>query len=247
MSLTAPKVLLFDIDGTLVRAGGAGRKALDEAARKLYGKEGVCGEFSLAGRTDLWNFATAYRLATGRKPTKRAVARLYREYLRLLPGYVRRAAREKTYILPPGIKTLLERLQREPGVLLGLGTGNIEAGARIKLGPSGFNGYFRFGGFGSDSFHRDRILRKAVSRAARPAGGRIQPRDVFVIGDTPFDVSAGRKAGYRTVAVGTGFASWAELVRSRPDHLARDFRGVEKWLGWFGITDSRIAKRRNSR
>jgi phosphoglycolate phosphatase-like HAD superfamily hydrolase len=243
----APKLLLFDIDGTLVRAGGAGRKALNEAARKLYGKQRVCGEFSLAGRTDLWNFATAYRLATGRKPAKRAVARLHREYLRLLPRYVRRAAQEKTYTLPPGIKILLQRLKREPGVLLGLGTGNIEAGARIKLGPSGFNGYFRFGGFGSDSFHRDLILKRAVRRAARYAAGRIQPRDVFVIGDTPCDVSAGRKAGYKTVAVGTGFASWAELVSSRPDHLARDFRGVDKWLKWFGITSSRRARRRSSR
>ena len=242
-----PKILLFDIDGTLVRAGGAGRKALDEAARKLYGKERVCSEFSLAGRTDLWNFATAYRRATGRKPTQRAVARLYREYLRLLPRYVRRAVREKTYILPPGIKILLGRLKREPGVLLGLGTGNLEQGARIKLGPSGFNGYFRFGGFGSDSFHRHLILQKAVLRAARHAGGRILPQDVFVIGDTPFDVSAGRKAGYQTVAVGTGFASWTELVRSRPDHLARDFRGVDKWLKWFGITSSRQLRRRSSR
>jgi phosphoglycolate phosphatase-like HAD superfamily hydrolase len=243
----APKILLFDIDGTLVRAGGAGRKALNEATRELYGKDHVCSEFSLAGRTDLWNFATAYRLATGRKPTKRAVVRLYSVYLRLLPRYVRRATREKTYILPAGIKTLLKRLKREPGVLLGLGTGNLEEGARIKLGPSGFNGYFRFGGFGADSFHRDRILKKAVLRAAKHAPGRIQPQDVFVIGDTPFDVSAGRKAGYRTVAVGTGFASWAELRRSRPDHLARDFRGVDKWLKWFGIANSRLAKRRNSR
>jgi phosphoglycolate phosphatase-like HAD superfamily hydrolase len=231
----SPKILLFDIDGTLVRAGGAGRKALNEATRKLYGKARVCSEFSLAGRTDLWNFATAYRLATGRKATKRAVARLHREYLHLLPRYVRQSAREKTYILPPGIKILLKSLQREPGVLLGLGTGNLEAGARIKLGPSGFNGYFRFGGFGSDSLYRDRILKKAVRRAARDAGGRIAPRDVFVIGDTSFDVSAGRKAGYKTVAVGTGYASWTELVRSRPDHLARDFRGVGKWRRWFGI------------
>ncbi|MCX5797889.1 MAG: haloacid dehalogenase-like hydrolase [Elusimicrobia bacterium] len=243
----APKILLFDIDGTLVRAGGAGRKALNEATSTLYGKERVCSEFSLAGRTDLWNFATAYRLATGRRPTKAAVARLYREYLRLLPRYVRRATREKTYILPPGIKTLLKRLRREPGVLLGLGTGNLEQGARIKLGPSGFNGYFRFGGFGSDSFHRDLILKKAVRRAACHAGGRVQRQDVFVIGDTPFDVAAGRKAGYKTVAVGTGFSSWAELKRSRPDHLARDFRGVDKWLKWFGMSSSRQARRRNSR
>jgi phosphoglycolate phosphatase-like HAD superfamily hydrolase len=234
-----PKLLLFDIDGTLVRAGGAGRKALNEATLKLYGKDRVCSEFSLAGRTDLWNFAQAFRLAKGRKPRPRDVEKLYREYLRLLPRYVRKAARERTYILPPGIKVLLKRLKKEPGVLLGLGTGNLEEGARIKLGPSGFNGYFRFGGFGADSYHRDVILKKAVRRAVRHAGRRIRPQDVFVIGDTPFDVAAGRKAGYRTVAVGTGFAEWKQLVAARPDHLARDFRGVAKWLKWFGLAGTR--------
>ncbi len=230
------KVLLFDIDGTLVLAGGAGRKALNHAARRLYGKDDVCGEFSLAGRTDLWNFAAAYRLATGRRRVSCAgVARLRREYLRLLPRYVRRARREGTYILPAGIRPLLRRLKRAPGVLLGLGTGNVKEGARIKLGPSGFNGYFRFGGFGCDGFHREAILRKAVRRAGRLAGGRVSPKDVFVIGDTPHDVNAGRRAGFQTIAVGTGFASWSELRKSKPDHLARDFRGVEKWLKWFRV------------
>jgi len=230
-----PKVLLFDLDGTLVRAGGSGRQALNHAARRLYGKNGVCSEFSLAGRTDLWNFGTVHRLATGRQATAREVERLRREYLRLLPSYVRRARREGAYVLPAGIKALLRRLSREPGILLGLGTGNMERGARIKLAPSGFNGYFRFGGFGSDGLHRESILRKAVRRAERLAGARVRPEDVFVIGDTPHDVAAGRKAGFRTVAVGTGFASWTALVRARPDHQARDFRGVVKWLKWFGI------------
>ena len=230
------KVLLFDIDGTLVLAGGAGRKALNHAVKRLYGKEDVCGQFSLAGRTDLWNFSAAYRLATGRRACARAVARLRREYLRLLPRYVRRAQSEGAYILPVGIRPLLRRLKKTPGVLLGLGTGNVREGARIKLGPSGLNEYFKFGGFGCDSFHRPAILKKAVRRAGRLAGGRVPPRDVFVIGDTPHDVSAGRKAGFQTIAVGTGFASWESLKRAKPDHLARDFRGVEKWLKWFGIS-----------
>ena len=241
------KVLLFDIDGTLVRAGGAGRKALNHAALRLYGKAEVCSEFSLAGRTDLWNFSQACALATGRRATSRQVERLHREYLRLLPRYVRRAIREKTYVLPAGVKILLQRLRREPGVMLGLGTGNMERGARIKLAPSGFNGYFRFGGFGSDSLHREVILRKALRRAEALAGTRVRPGEVFVIGDTPYDVSAGRKAGFQTVAVGTGFASWASLVRSRPDHLARDFRAVERWLKWFGIAGSRPLPRNPAR
>jgi phosphoglycolate phosphatase len=229
------KILLFDIDGTLVRAGGAGRKALNRAAYALYGKKNACDEVSLAGRTDLWNFQRVFERATGRKATKASVERLHQEYLKRLPRYVRAAIRRKTYVLPPGIKTLLKRLSREKGVLLGLGTGNMERGARIKLGPSGFNGYFLFGGFGSDSFHRPSLLKRAVARARGLTREPIAPGDVYVIGDTPLDVAAGRKAGFNTVGVGTGFSSWEALVKSRPDHLARDFRGVSKWLNWFGI------------
>lgn len=229
------KVLLFDIDGTLIRAGGAGRKALNRAAFVLYGKKDACSELSLAGRTDLWNFREAHINAAGKRPTAAQLERLHQEYLKHLPFYVRRAIRNGTYVYPAGIKTLLKRLAREKEVLLGLGTGNMERGARIKLEPSGFNAYFLFGGYGSDAFHRPALLKKAARRAQALAKRKIPSQDVYVIGDTPLDVAAGRKAGFKTVAVGTGFAEWKDLVRSKPDHLARDFRGIDKWLNWFGI------------
>lgn len=230
------KVLLFDIDGTLIRGGGAGRKALNRAAYELYGKKHACSELSLAGRTDLYNFGAAYRLATGRKPTRAAVERLHQAYLKHLPYYVKAALRRRDYHVPPGLKRLLKRLSRERGVLLGLGTGNMEKGARIKLEPSGFNAYFLFGGYGSDAFHRHALLRKAVSRAKKLAHSPFTHDDVFVIGDTPFDVAAGRKAGYRTVGVGTGYAAWKELEASKPDHLAKDFRDMKTWLNWFELS-----------
>ena len=225
------KVLLFDIDGTLIRGGGAGRKALNRAALKLYGKKNACSELSLAGRTDLYNFAETYRNATGKKPTPAAVEKLHQEYLRFLPY------RESTIngYHTPGLKVLLKHLSRDKRVLLGLGTGNMEKGARIKLAPSGFNAYFLFGGYGSDAFHRHLLLRKAVLRAKKLAHASFTSKDVYVIGDTPFDVSAGKKAGYKTIAVGTGYASWKELDESRPDHLAKDFRNIKTWLNWFEL------------
>lgn len=227
------RVVLFDIDGTLIRVGGAGRKGLNRAAFNLYGKRGVFRELSLAGRTDLWNFTEAVRRATGKEPSRREVERLHREYLRLLPGFVRRAWDSGKYRVIPGIKRLLRRLSREEGVLLGLGTGNMEKGARIKLEPSGLNGYFPFGGFGSDSFHRATLLKKALRRARTLAGGAaIAPEDVTVVGDTPLDVKAGRKAGFKTIGVGTGFAAWEDLAASEPDHLARDFKDVDRWARW---------------
>ncbi len=220
----------------MIRAGGAGRKALNRAGEVLYGVKDCCSELSLAGRTDLYNFGAAHRFATGKKPTGAAVARLRREYLKQLPGCVRSSLRAGSYRVPAGLRTLLKRLSRDKRVLLGLGTGNMETGARIKLGPSGFNSYFRFGGYGSDSFHRHALLRKAVARARKLAHGRFAPKDVYVIGDTPLDVVAGKKAGFKTVGVGTGFARWEDLTASRPDHLARDFRGLREWLSWFELS-----------
>lgn len=229
------KVLLFDIDGTLIRGGGAGRKALNRAAFELYGKKNACSELSLAGRTDLYNFGQTYQFATGKKPTVAAVEKLHQEYLRFLPYYVRSAIRTRTYHIPPGLKTLLKRLSRDKRVLLGLGTGNMEKGARIKLEPSGFNAYFLFGGYGSDAFHRHQLLKKGVERAKKIAHASFTAKDVYIIGDTPFDVSAGKKAGYKTVAVATGYAEWKELVASKPDHLAKNFKDIKTWLSWFEL------------
>jgi phosphoglycolate phosphatase len=229
------KVLLFDIDGTLIRGGGAGRKALNRAALELYGVKHACSELSLAGRTDLYNFAQTYRFATGKKPTAAAVERLHQEYLHFLPYYVKSAIRSRTYHIPPGLKVLLKHLSRDKRVLLGLGTGNMEKGARIKLEPSGFNAYFLFGGYGSDAFHRHVLLKKAVVRAKKLAHASFTAKDVYVIGDTPFDVLAGRKAGYKTVGVGTGYSDWKALKASKPDHLAKDFKHIKTWLTWFEL------------
>jgi phosphoglycolate phosphatase-like HAD superfamily hydrolase len=231
------KVVLFDIDGTLVRAGGAGRKALGLAAERLYGRPGLVDGLDLSGRTDAWICRQVFRRAKGRAPSVREFAELRETYLRLLPAMVRRSVAEGRYVLPAGVKALVRRLSKENGVLLGLGTGNFERGARIKLGPGGFNRYFAFGGFGCDGLDRCRILKTAARRARKLAPG--EKLEVFVVGDTPHDVSAGRRADFTTIAVGTGFAPFKELAASKPDHLARDFRGMSRWLAWLGIAPRR--------
>ncbi|MBI5595282.1 MAG: HAD hydrolase-like protein [Elusimicrobia bacterium] len=239
------KIVLFDLDGTLVRAGGAGRKALNRAVRSVFGVRKDCGELNLAGKTDLKNFEEAIAHATGRAPSRRDIDRVHEEYVRILPHYVRVALRARRYELTPGIRRLLRVLAARPGeVALGLGTGNMERGARIKLEPSGLNGYFPFGGYGSDAYHRHLLLKKGVARAKRHLGlRRVDPKDVFIVGDTPLDVAAGRQAGYRTIAVGTGFSTWKELVRSKPDRLARDFRNVKEWLRWLSLKPAAPKKR----
>ncbi|TPW21625.1 MAG: putative phosphatase [Elusimicrobia bacterium] len=239
------KILLFDLDGTLVRAGGAGRKALNRAVQNVFRVKKDCGELGLAGKTDLVNFGEAIANAVGRRPTRRDVDRVHEEYIRILPRFVRTARREKRYELTRGVARLLKVLAARPDeVALGLGTGNMERGARIKLEPSGLNGYFPWGGYGSDAYHRHLLLKKAVARAKKHHRlRRVDPADVFVIGDTPLDVAAGKKAGYRTVAVGTGFATWEQLRRSRPDFLAKDFRNVEAWLSWLSLKPETRKKR----
>jgi phosphoglycolate phosphatase-like HAD superfamily hydrolase len=230
------KVLLFDVDGTLVRAGGAGGRALDRAVERRHGVARVCANLNFQGKTDLRNFSEAIVEAIGRRPSRGELDAVHREYLRELPRQVRVSLRGKKYEVTRGIRALLERLAREENVLLGLGTGNMRRGADIKLEPSGLGRFFSFGGFGCDSYHRPDLLRRGVARARRLRGGkRIFRKDVWVIGDTPLDVSAGKRAGYRTIAVGTGWSRWEDLVAAKPDYLARDFRNPAKWLKWIGI------------
>ena len=226
------RIVLFDIDGTLVKAGGAGRKALNRAVFKLYGIRDICSTFSLAGRMDWDNFRRAHENAVGRRATPRDIERVEAAYLALLPDEVRKAVREGLYAEIAGVSRLVNRLSGLDDVLLGLGTGNIEEGARIKLGPSGLLGRFRFGGFGRDGGSRTQMLRTAARRAETLAGRRISGARVFVIGDTPRDVSAGRSAGFRTGAVLDGFGDVEAIRRACPDFLAADFRDTDAWLRW---------------
>ncbi len=230
------KVLLFDIDGTLVNAGGSGRRALDAAFESLFGVRRAGDGWSLVGNTDLQNFSGVFRLHFRKEPTPKELDDVCGEYLRLLPGELRRVVEARKYLIMPGVEGFLERLSARRDVLLGLGTGNLEKGAWIKLEPAGFSRYFRFGGFGSDGFERSGILRIAVDRARGFGNGApIDPGDVYVIGDTPLDVSEARKAGYRAMAVTCGHSKEEEVRNSNPDFIAPDFIEIRRWLEFAGL------------
>ncbi|MBI4056786.1 MAG: HAD family hydrolase [Elusimicrobia bacterium] len=233
------KILLFDLDGTLVHAGGAGKRALNKAMKHLYGVSDACDRVDLSGRTDLDNFTLAYQRNLHKKPSSREVTRIGSTYLKYLPGEVKRALRHKRYRPLPGIRRFLYLLSRKPGVLVGLGTGNIEKGAWVKLKPSGLNKYFSFGGFGADHRHRARMLKMAVARAKKLIKKKgTDPffyNDVFVIGDTHLDVLAGKKAGYKTIAITSGFGDIKQIIKARPNFVARDFRNRKVWFRWLGI------------
>lgn len=138
-----------------------------------------------------------------------ALPRILESYLGFLHEEIEATS---AYRILPGILGLLNALAGRRDVLIGLATGNVEAGARIKLERGNLNHFFEFGGFGSDSENRTELVRRGSDRAAALIGYQPDSRDVFVIGDTPRDIDAGREAGFMTVGVATGKYSREELA-----------------------------------
>ncbi|MFA7009507.1 MAG: HAD family hydrolase [Elusimicrobiales bacterium] len=238
------KIVLFDIDGTLIKAGGAGARGVNKAIKEMCGVDKVCDKFSLQGATDKENFTTAFKHACGRKPTAGEFRRLEIKYLSFLPGEVQSSIKAKKYSKLNGVEKLLVMLSKRKDVLVGLGTGNLKGGALIKLEPSGLGKYFAFGGYGCDSHIRSRVLMKAVERAEKLLKTRVRPADVFVIGDTHLDVAAAKDAGYHSAAVLDGFGDPNLVLRSGAELIVKDFKDLYPWLIWLGLEkDSKGVRR----
>jgi phosphoglycolate phosphatase-like HAD superfamily hydrolase len=135
----------------------------------------------------------------------------------------------------PGIPELLERLAARDDLVLGLLTGNFEAGARLKLEPFGLNRFFPDGGFSSDSADRREIARIARDRAARRSGIAFAAHEVTVVGDTEHDVDCARANGFRAVAIESGWVAREELERAGPDALLDSFLDVDAVLDALGL------------
>ena len=204
------KVLLFDIDQTLINTGGAGLRGLDRACLKLFRLKNAMEGISPHGKTDPAIVREILHRKLGSEtPTNTDIATVLDSYISFLKEEVHTSA---TYRVLPGVQTLLDQLAARGDVLVGLATGNIELGARIKLERGGLNPYFSFGGFGSDAEDRTELVRKAAEKAAHKNGGFIAPSNIFVIGDTPLDIDAGNRAGFKTVGVATGSYSVEQLL-----------------------------------
>ncbi|OGR97604.1 MAG: hypothetical protein A2016_03940 [Elusimicrobia bacterium GWF2_62_30] len=229
------KVVLFDIDGTLVKAGGAGARALNHAVHALTGHPEACKSCQLQGGTDKANFENAFVAGAGRKPTRKEMSALTEKYVARLPLEVTASVKAGNYSKVKGVEKFLARLSGKKEVLVGLGTGNLREGAFIKLEPSGLMKHFAFGGYGCDSHQRSEMLKKAVGRAAKIAKTAIKPVEVFVIGDTHLDVQAAREAGYHSAAVLDGFGDERLIMRSNPELVTKDFRALKPWLIWLGL------------
>jgi phosphoglycolate phosphatase len=230
MRTNKKRLLLWDIDGTLVNTGAAGQRALVRATIEWFGGEGDLSGVEVAGRTDR---AIAQQILEkyGRPNTGANVNQFLDRYVALLPEELPKG---KGRVLP-GVRELLDDLARQPDTTLGLLTGNLERGARLKLEHYDLWQFFPFGAFADDHHDRNALGPCALTRAVAHAGCDFLPEHVDVIGDTGHDIACGKVFGARTVAVATGSWSRERLAECQPDFFFDDLANVDevkRTLGW---------------
>jgi phosphoglycolate phosphatase len=213
-AISKPVVVLFDVDETLVHTGGAGARSWKAAFDKLYGIPADIGEHTSAGETDPEVAKETFTAVLGRDPSDDELDRVYAQYLLNLAEEI---VASEGYRTLPGADQCLEKLG-EAGVLLGLVSGAMEGAARTKLIPANLNRFFLFGAYGSDSPDRAELTGLAIEKASRLHAG-LKPTQVFVIGDTPRDIDAAKRAGAVSVGVATGKFSVTDLSEAGADHV----------------------------
>lgn len=226
-----PRVLLFDIDNTLLYTGGAGGVAMNRAFHDLFGINDGFARIEFSGATDLYILATGLSNHAVEGGTDAHLEPFLERYYRHLPVTMR----EKDGRLMPGFPELLDALSQEPGVVIGLATGNFSEAGWQKLRHYGIDGYFTGGGFGEISHDRSEVVRAAIDAVA----GNAAPDEILVIGDTPRDVSAALENGVVAVGVATGSYGVDEL-RESGAHMA-----FEDFSDWRSAAEALLRRRRS--
>jgi phosphoglycolate phosphatase len=216
------RLVLFDIDGTLVRTGGAGVKAFAKTFASEFNAADGFERLKFAGRTDtglVREFFSFHQIA----PTPQNLQRFFERYVFWLDHILRDSKTE----LCPGVWEFIHELQALPQApLLGVLTGNIRLGAEIKLRHFNLWHVFQAGAFGDDHEERDQIAAVARQRGSRILGEDLHGDQVLVIGDTPHDIRCARAIGAKALAVATGGAKLEELERHQPDWAIPDLRAI---------------------
>ncbi|MBN1207555.1 MAG: haloacid dehalogenase-like hydrolase [Myxococcaceae bacterium] len=216
-----PTVLLFDIDGTLVTTGGAGRRAISRAFEKLHGRYDACDSFSLSGMTDRAIVRKALSII-GAEDSPQAIDVLIDCYVSFLHEEVQRAE-QRHYFVHAGMREAVAEARSRSGFAVGLGTGNVREGARVKLEHVGIYDQFAFGGFGCDHEDRVELIRHGARCGAQLLSTSLEQCRVVVIGDTPKDVDAAKGIGAVCIGVGTGNFTPEALVKAGADFAFPDF------------------------
>lgn len=211
----AYRILLFDIDGTLVSTGGAGAVAWKQAFEELHGIPADIGRYTDAGMTDPDVGAQTFEAVLQRQPTAHELSQLIQRRLEHLPEAVAASA---GYKVLPGVAERLRQLSRD-GHLLGIITGNGDGAAHIKLQRGDLNRWFTFGAYASAGTDRPSIVREAVERGKAIARQDVPHADIFVVGDTPRDIDAAHAVGCTAVAVATGHYDRDALLKAGADHV----------------------------
>lgn len=219
------RLLLFDIDGTLVLTGGAGKRAMDGAFLDLFGVDDAFGGVSMAGRTDRW-LAEQALARHGLAVTGERLEAFRTRYIARLADAIHDTGSGRRGLMP-GVDALLGRLAGRPSIHLALLTGNYEAGARIKLTHFGLWHRFAWGAFGDHHADRDTLARAAVDAAPGRGTPIARPADAVVIGDTPHDVACARAAGAHVIAVATGGHTRQALEACGPDLALDDLTDID--------------------
>jgi phosphoglycolate phosphatase-like HAD superfamily hydrolase len=215
------KLLLFDIDGTLITSGGAGEQALRLGIKDRFGIDDDLKGIEIAGRTDS-GIARQFFARHGLPETAENLAAFF-------DGYVHRLGEllpVKQGRLLPGILPLLEALKGRPDIVLALLTGNLARGAELKLTHYGVWHYFEFGAYADDHHDRNQLGHFAKARALERHGIDFPPERIYVLGDTAHDITCARAIGAKAVAIATGNFSRAELAPHAPDFLFDDLSDV---------------------
>jgi phosphoglycolate phosphatase len=226
--MTNFKLVLFDIDGTLLDHAGVVSYGICQALISVYGTAGPVDQYAMGGKTDPQIMKELMLLAG--LPAAQVESKLpdcCRSYIQVLEGSI---ASFNLYAYP-GICRLLESLTSRKEPLLGLLTGNLAGVAGPKLKAAGIPpGAFALGAYGSDNADRNRLPGIAIGRAEKILGQPVEPGSVLVIGDTPYDIACARTGGTQVLAVATGDYSRAELARHRPDYLLDDLADLDAVL-----------------
>lgn len=220
------KLVLFDIDGTILLSGGAGKRAMDRALVEVFGSSGPA-DHSFGGKTDPQIVRELMRIDGHEDPhIDGQMSELLDRYLSYLQQEID-ADRSKVETMP-GIHELLDALELRDDVILGLLTGNLVAGAKTKLSAAGIDfDRFRVGAFGSDHEARGELPAVAQRRAREELGVDVPGRDVVVIGDTPADIQCGQSIGARAIAVATGHFTVDDLRVHHPAVVFEDLSDTD--------------------
>jgi phosphoglycolate phosphatase-like HAD superfamily hydrolase len=224
------RLVLFDVDGTLLWPDGAGRASMKAALESVYGTAGPIESHAFGGRTDR---DTVYTLLHGAGLPDTLIWERFDQFAVSMEAELKRRLALKLHdIRPcPGAQHLVSVLADRKDVLVGLVTGNLEPIAFLKLRAAGFDtSLFQVGAYGTESFDRAGLPPLAVERAARITGVTFRGKQIVIVGDTPADVTCGLSLGARSIAVGTGWCERAELEAVSPDFYFQDLSDVEAVL-----------------